>query len=126
MAMNLTQDAINADFMITGYRSDCILVNRERYDQSLVVCPDKLITPWKVTSMDQLNEENVTAIFKLKPEIVLLGTGERLILPAPKILALFARCNVGLETMNTSAACRTYGILLAEGRKAAAAIIFPD
>lgn len=124
--MNLTQDVINADFIITGYRLDYILINHKRYDQSLIVCPDKLITYWKVTSTEQLNEESITTILDLKPEVVLLGTGARLTLPSPKILALFAQHSIGFEAMSTSAACRTYDILLAEGRRVAAAIIFTD
>lgn len=122
--MSLTQDFADADFIITGYQPDCVLINNKRYTQSLVVCPDKLITPWEITSVDQLDEESLITIFNLKPEVVLLGTGEQLILPKPETLAMFAQHEIGLETMNTNAACRTYGILTAERRRAAAAIIF--
>ncbi len=124
--MSLTQDFADANFIITGYRPDCILINHKRYSRSLVVCPDKLVTPWSVTGIDQLDEESLAVIFSLEPEVVLLGTGEQLTFPEPKILALFAQHKIGLETMNTNAACRTYGILLAERRRAAAAIIFAD
>ena len=124
--MDLTQDIINANFIITGYQPDYILINHKHYSQSLIVCPDKLVTCWKVTSTEQLNKKSVTTILDLNPEVVLLGTGERLTLPSPKILAMFAQHNIGFEAMNTSAACRTYGILLAEERRVAAAIIFAD
>jgi len=124
--MSLTQDFTEASFMITGVQPGCVMINNKAYSQSLVVSSDKLMIPWKVTHVDQLNENNLAAIFKAQPEIVLIGTGDQLILPEPKILALFAQQKIGLETMSTSAVCRTYGILVAEGRKASAAIIFSD
>jgi len=124
--ISLTQDFTEASFMITGFQPGCVMINNKAYSQSLVVSSDKLMIPWKVTHVDQLNENNLAAIFKAQPEIVLIGTGDQLIFPEPKILALFAQQKIGLETMNTSAVCRTYGILVAEGRKASAAIIFSD
>ena len=123
--MSLTQDIADASYMITGYDSGCILINNERYTQSLVVYPDKLLSPWDVTDVSKLNADNLAAIFALRPEVVLLGTGDQLALPHPKIIALFSQYRIGLEFMTSPAACRTYGILVSEGRKAAAAIIFP-
>ena len=123
--MSLTQDLTDANYIITGYESDCVLVNHEAFFTSLIVTSDKLINPWEVTSVDQLDESNLDDIFKLNPEVVLIGTGETLIQLHPKLIAKFSHQNVGVETMNTSAACRTYGILISEGRRTAAAIIFP-
>ena len=122
--MSLTQDITDANYIITGYQPGCVLINNESYSQSLIVSPNKLITPWKVTDINQLNDTTLMEVFDLEPEVVLLGTGENLLLPDPKILALFSKFKIGLETMNTSAVCRTYGILISEGRRTAAAIIF--
>ena len=124
--MSLTQDFADANFIITGYRADCVLINNEPHSQSLIICPDKLIAPWKVTNVNQLHEDNLAAIIKMQPEVVLLGTGHQLILPHPRIIALFVQHKISFEAMNTHAACRTYGILVAERRRAAAALIFPD
>lgn len=124
--MSLTQDIDDSNYIITGYKSGCVLINHESYSKSLIICPDKLITPWKVTHIDQLNETTLTEVFDLKPEVVLLGTGEQLLLPNPKILALFSDYKIGLEAMSTNAACRTYGILTSEGRRTAAAFIFSE
>ncbi|QMU60680.1 MAG: hypothetical protein GKR92_02800 [Gammaproteobacteria bacterium] len=127
--MDITEDIADAKFMITGYKSDCVLINHEPHHKSVIVSPDTLISPWEVTDISQLSETTLASILDNHPEnglpeIVIMGTGETLILPEPKIIALFAQHQIGLETMNTSAACRTYGILVAEGRKATAAIIF--
>ena len=124
--MDITQDFADAKFIITGYKPGCVLINNEPYQQSFITSPESLITPWDVTNIKDLNETTLAHVFKDRPEIMIIGTGETLILPEPKIIALFARHQIGLETMNTSAACRTYGILIAEGRKATAGIIFSE
>jgi len=123
--MDITQDFANANFIITGYETGSVFINNEAHQQSLIISPDSLISPWEVTDVSQLNETTLVSILEDHPEIVIIGTGETLILPEPKIIALFAQHQIGLEAMNTSAACRTYGILAAEGRKATAGIIFP-
>jgi uncharacterized protein len=59
----------------------------------------------------------------MKPEIVLLGTGATFVFPDPARLAPLRDARVGVEVMDTAAACRTYNILLAEGRNVVAALI---
>ena len=122
--MDITQDFADAKFVITGYELDVVFINNEPQQQSFIVSPDSLVTPWKVKNIKHLNETTLVSIFENPPEIMIIGTGESLILPEPKIIALFAKHHIGLETMNTNAACRTYGILIADGRKATAGIIY--
>ena len=124
--MNLTQDFASANYIITGFRKGAVLINDEPHSKSLIVCPDTLISPWEVTHVDQLNETSLAGIVKLQPEVVLLGTGDKAIFPEAKIIAMFAQQHIGFEVMNTQAACRTYGVLIAEGRKAAAALIYSE
>jgi len=123
--MDITQDFADAKYIITGYKPGCVLINHEPYQDSFIINSDSLVTAWEVTQVSDLNETTLATIFKSPPEIMIIGSGETLVLPDPKIIALFAQHQIGLETMNTSAACRTYGILIAEGRKAAAGIILP-
>ncbi len=123
--MDITQDFADANFVITGYESGSVFINNQAHQQSLIISSDSLIYPWEVNDVFQLNETSIASILEAQPEILIIGTGETLILPEPKIIALFAQHQIGLETMNTGAACRTYGILVAEGRKATAGIIFP-
>ncbi len=124
--MDITQDFADAKFMITGYDQDCVMINNAPHYHSVLVSSDTLISPWQVNKISDLNESNLNEIFQQQPEIAIIGTGKNLIFPEPKIIALFSQFGIGLETMNTSAACRTYGILVAEGRKAMAGIIFPN
>ena len=123
--MDISQDFADAKFIITGYEPGKVLINHKAYQQSLIISPESLVHPWKVTDVLDLNEITLASILEDRPEIMIVGTGETLILPEPKIIALFAQHQIGLETMNTGAACRTYGILVTEGRKATAGIIFP-
>ena len=122
--MDIKQDFTDSNFVITGYEPGRVFINKEAHHQSLIISPDSLVSPWEVTNVTQLNETTLVSILDSNPEIVIIGTGETLILPDPKIIALFAQNQIGLEAMNTGAACRTYGVLVAEGRKATAAIIF--
>lgn len=121
--MDLTQDFADSSFVITGYQAGRVLINNEPFCESLIVSPERLITAWEVTSIRQLDQDRCSAILELRPEVVLLGSDERERFPDGKMIAWFAQQNIGLECMNLAAACRTYGILIAEGRRAAAALI---
>jgi uncharacterized protein len=107
----------------TGYGEGYVMVNAVRYERSLVVLPDRPVEAWAITGADTLREEDLEFLAGLGVEIVLLGTGKKLGFLHPRLLQSLARARVGVEVMDTRAACRTYNILVAEGRKVAAAII---
>lgn len=107
----------------TGYGEGYVMVNAVRYERSLVVLPDRPVADWAVSGVDTLREEDLGSLAGLGVEIVLLGTGENLRFLHPRLLQLLERAHVGVEVMDTRAACRTYNILVAEGRKVAAALI---
>lgn len=108
---------------ITAYGSDYVRVNDTVYRESLVVLPERLITDWPPSRFDGLEAAHFEMLAALDQEIVLLGTGERLEFPHPRLTAALARARVGLEVMDNGAACRTYNVLVAEGRKVAAALL---
>ena len=107
----------------TGYGEGYVEVNRARYVASLVVSGERLVDDWPVRSVADITPESLEAILAMKPEVVLLGTGATFAFPEPRALAPLAKSGVGLESMDTAAACRTYNILLAEGRNVVAALI---
>jgi len=109
--------------MITGYGSGYIQVNGRRYEESLIVLPDQVLADWAVRVFDDLELHHLKGLLTLKPEIVLLGTGRRQRFLPPALLADLIHAQVGLEVMDTQAACLTYNILVAEGRRVAAALI---
>ncbi|HEX6829035.1 MAG TPA: Mth938-like domain-containing protein [Burkholderiales bacterium] len=108
---------------ITGYGEDYVMVNAVRHERSLVVTPQQVVADWPVSAIETIAPEQVAILVGLDPEIVLLGTGRRLAFPAPQVLAPLAQARIGVEVMDSRAACRTYNILMAEGRRVAAAII---
>ena len=89
---------------------------------NLIINPGNLIIDWPVQSIDEITVESIAVIVELEPEIVILGVGAKLTLPSVKINLLFQKYNIGVEMMDTAAACRTYNFLHTEGRNVAAAL----
>ena len=121
--MKLHLAKIGDQKQFTGYGGGYVEVNKQRYERSLVVTPDMIHDTWSVASLDTMGPEAVNFLLALKPEILLLGTGATHHFPGPAILREFARVQVGIESMDTPAACRTFNILMAEGRNVVAAVI---
>jgi uncharacterized protein len=107
----------------TGYGEGYVEINRKRHAASLVVSADRLVTDWPARSLEDLGADHFAAIIGLAPEIVLLGTGPTFRFPEPARLAALHKAGMGVEVMDTPAACRTYNILLGEGRNVVAALI---
>lgn len=107
--------------LFTGYGPGYVAVNQVRYERSLIVLPERIIEARMPERFDDLAAAHFEQLLALDPEIILLGTGATLRFPAPALTRCLLR--IGLEVMDTSAACRTYNILTAEGRKTAAAVL---
>jgi uncharacterized protein len=108
--------------LISGYGRDHFLVNGTRHETSIIVLPDELITDW-VKHIDLLSTEHFDTLVMRAPEIVLLGSGATLRFPPAALYVSLIKARIGVEIMDTAAACRTYNILAAEGRRVAAALI---
>ena len=121
MKLHLDQPA-NSN-AITGYGPGYVQVNQVRHAGSLIVMPDRLIEGWRPQSFEDLTAEDFAELATLKVEIVLIGTGEKLRFPHPKITQALTQKRIGTEAMSTAAACRTYNILMGEGRAVAAALL---
>ena len=121
MKLHLTTAENN--YLITGYAKSYVEVNKQRYTQNLVIMSDKLILDWSATDFANLTEAHFAQILAIKPEVVLLGTGEKHQFLHPKIIQKLTQNNIPLECMTTAAACRTYNILMSEGRNVAAALL---
>lgn len=92
---------------------------------SLIISPHQLIRDWAPQDIAALRADHLQAIVALQPEVVLLGTGQRLDFPDSAVLAMLHERQIGIEVMDTAAACRTYNILMAEGRNVVAGLINP-
>lgn len=109
--------------LITAYGDDYIEVNRVRYSHSLIVAPNEIISPWANAAFADLTDADFAATLTLKPEVVLLGTGSKHLFLHPKHYQSLSSQGIPLECMTTAAACRTYNILMSEGRSVAAALL---
>ena len=109
--------------LITSCGAGFVAVNGVRYDCSLIVAPDLIDPKWPVPAIASLGIEHVHVLLASRPEVVLLGTGSRLQFPPIAVLSPLIEARIGYEVMDTGAACRTYGILMAEGRRVLAALI---
>jgi uncharacterized protein len=121
--MSLTEDYSNATYQIQSIAPGKIIINGQTYTKSLIISPEQLIPNWNPINMETLTDEDLMQLILVKPEIILLGTGERSIIPPAKKLACLTEKQFHIECMNTAAACRTYTLLISEGRKVAAGLI---
>ena len=108
---------------ISAYGEDYVVVNGQRRDSSVVVLRDRVVD-WPAASFERLTAEDFGFLQELDIDIVLLGTGPRQRFPHPRLTAALTRAGIGVEVMDTQAACRTYNILVAEERRVAAALLF--
>ena len=121
--MKLSLDDNTAAFLVHEYTSSYIRVNNVQHTNSIIISYNALLPEWPPQSMDQLTDDHIIEILKNDPEMILLGTGEKIQFPHPKILQAAYKRNVGVEIMDTAAACRTFNMLAADGRKVVAGLI---
>jgi uncharacterized protein len=110
--------------LFTAHGADHVIVNGERFDHSIVVLAEEVRNDWAVTGFEGLNESHFAYFLALKPDVLLLGTGARQHFPHPRLYRALTEAGIGLECMDTPAACRTYNILVAEGRRVVVGILF--
>lgn len=94
----------------TGYGDQYILINKVRYEQALIVSPNR-IDPWSVKNFDDLKANHFTILVRYAPEIVLFGSGAALRFVHPRLTSALTQTGIGFEVMDTQAACRTFNIL---------------
>lgn len=121
--MGLSLDDNRATYQIKGYKPGLIQVNDETYNKSLIIAPYQLITDWPPQTLLELTPQHLQQILTLSPAILLLGTGEHLDFPSMELYGDLINEGIGVEVMDTSAACRTYNALTAEERNVVAALI---
>ena len=113
----------SASNTVTAYGTGWIEINTRRFEHAVLVEPDAPVLAWAPARFDELVAAHFDAIAQRAPEVVLLGTGASQRFPHPRLLEALAHRRIGLEAMDTGAACRTYNILMAEGRRVLAALL---
>jgi uncharacterized protein len=108
---------------VSAYGPDYIEINAQRYTQSLLLSPETPVIEWSCARFEDIKIEDFEQIAKLEPAVVIFGSGQRIRFPQAALIAPLIARNIGLETMDLQAACRTYNVLMAEGRKVVAALL---
>lgn len=121
--MLLTQEKFNQGYPIQAYEAGKLKVAELWLDYSVSLAFGELAKPWPVTDIKELTLTALEPLLALQPELLLLGTGVKLIFPANNLMAEITARKIGVEIMDTAAACRTYNLLLGEQRRVIAALI---
>ena len=108
---------------VTGYDASGVEINAERYNYSLIVLPEVPPRAWNAPTFEAITAEHFDLIGQDDPDVVILGTGERQRFIHPRLTAALTMRRIGVECMDSQAACRTYNILMGEGRKVTLALI---
>ena len=109
--------------MITGYGDGYVEINKTPYTHAVLLSSDGAISEWPVQSFDGLEAAHFAQMVDLEPELILIGTGSKQRFPKPELLKSLISAKVGFEIMDSQAACRTYNILVGEGRQVLLALI---
>ena len=122
MKLHLNTDANQRLF--TGYGADHVLINGHRHESSLLLTAQGIeVAPWAGLRFEALTPEHFEWITRRELDILLFGTGTRLRFPHPSLTRSLVDAQIGLEVMDIGALCRTYNILVAEGRSVGAAVL---
>ena len=121
--MKFSEDYAIGVNVIRSYDDNSISINSNTYTQSLIVSNNSLIENWSIQQISQLNTEHLSLLLELKPEVIVIGTGAKLQFPSASNYANIINRGIGIEFMDSGAACRTYNILVSENRNVVAGII---
>ncbi|WP_207891853.1 Mth938-like domain-containing protein [Thiogranum longum] len=121
--MHFVQEDFSSDLLIRGYDDGEIRVGGQSYNRSIILTHQRIIDDWRPQNKGELEAGDFELIRTLDVEIMLLGTGSVLSFPSPALTAPLLEAGIGVEVMDTAAACRTFNVLLAEGRPVAAALL---
>ena len=121
--MRFTQDSAGGINLIRAYGADGVKINADTYRGGLIVSASELIAAPEVDSLEALVAFEMTRVLALEPELLLVGTGARQVFPPVAFSAQYLKRGIGVEVMDTGAACRTYNVLVGEHRRAVAMLL---
>ena len=124
--MKLQPDKLDVQ-SILGYGSGWVGLGHngvaEKIERSIVIGSRGEKFDWQCARFEDLTEEHFTQLAATQPELVIFGSGTRLRFAPPAFMRTLMQKRIGIETMDTPAACRTYNILAGEGRQVIAALL---
>ena len=122
--MKLQADRIEGTNAISRHSAEGVIVNGQAHTSSVIVPWKGPVQPWPPSDFAALTAEHFAQLAQFEPELVIFGSGARLRFAPPALLRPLIERRIGVETMDTAAASRTYNVLLQEGRAVLAALLF--
>jgi len=123
--MQLTEHRNERQLFVRKADASSVTVIDREYTRSLLLNSDRVVEDFPVRRVEDLDAPAIETVLSFEPEVVLLGTGERITFPPAAVLAEFLRRRIGLEAMDNAAAARTFNVLIGEGRRAVAVFLLP-
>lgn len=120
--MKLHQTTAADRNLITACETDHLYINQQRHNGNLIITPNS-IQPWSASTFAGLQAADFSILLDLQPELVIFGSGHKLRFPHASLARALTEAGIGMEVMDTRAACRSYNILMAEDRKVVLAIL---
>lgn len=124
--MKLTDDRIPGANLVRSYANGELTVGGAVLHASCLISADALITDWRPQTMAELTLGDLQPVIALQPELVVIGSGNRQRFPSTQLMAALLERGIGCEVMDTSAACRTYNVLVSENRRVVAALMLGE
>ncbi len=121
--MKFQPDGAEGVNTITRHEAGRIWVGGTPFTASVLVPWQGGVLAWNAGALAELTEQHFEQVAALRPEVVIFGSGARLSFPRPALLRPLMALRIGVETMDTPAACRTYNVLASEGRRVLAALL---
>ena len=124
--MRLSLDDSGQRFVIRGFTETSVRVNQEDYTQSFLLTPERVITDLPFNTVAELTPAALNALTVDSPEVLIVGTGPHTLRASAAVQAAFMRAGIGIEFMDTGAACRTFTVLASELRRVSLLVLFPN
>ena len=123
--MKFQPDSLAGTNTVSRHEHGAVWINGTRWSCSVLVPWRAEVRPWLIDGLAALTVSHFEQVLALAPEVVIFGSGERLQFVSPALYQCLIAARIGIETMDTAAACRTYNVLASEGRSVVAALLLP-
>jgi uncharacterized protein len=121
--MRFAESDSDGGYRIEAYGPEGIRVAGRTFRRGFILTPARLLEGWGPGSAADLCQDHLDPLIELNPELILLGTGAAQVFPETSVYVRVHALGIGFEVMDTGAACRTFNILMAEGRRVAAGLL---
>ena len=122
--MKMLADRIEGQNAIARHGPEGVVVGGVEHTHSVIVPWRGKVTAWDAENFEALTADHFVRLAALAPEVVIFGSGARIRFPPPALIRALIKARIGIETMDSAAACRTYNVLYAEGRSVVAGLLF--